>query len=65
MASYCLALQALARFCLGRPSHQMNATFFSIKSGDITSKLMKDGENMVQTLFAVACCLQPSVVFLD
>eukprot|EP00798_Chlamydomonas_sp_ICE-L_P019919 gene19919-26623_t len=43
----------------------INATFFSISSSSLTSKWIGEGEKMVRALFAVAGCLQPSVIFID
>jgi len=49
--------QAIASEC--------GATFFSISASSLTSKYIGDGEKTVRCLFAVARCLQPSVIFLD
>lgn len=44
---------------------QIKATFFSITSALLTSKWVGDGEKSMKTLFQVARCLQPSVIFID
>lgn len=44
---------------------ESGATFFSISASSLTSKWIGEGEKMVRALFAVARCLQPSVVFID
>lgn len=44
---------------------ESGATFFSISASSLTSKWVGEGEKMVRALFAVARCLQPSVVFID
>lgn len=43
----------------------IEATFFSISASSLTSKWIGEGEKMVRALFAVAGCLQPSVIFID
>lgn len=44
---------------------QAKATFFSITSSTLTSKWIGDGEKAMRTMFEVARCLQPSVIFID
>lgn len=44
---------------------ESGATFFAISASSLTSKWVGEGEKMVRALFAVARCLQPSVVFID
>ncbi|KXN72470.1 AAA domain protein [Conidiobolus coronatus NRRL 28638] len=44
---------------------ESQATFFSISASTLTSKWVGEGEKMMRTLFAVARCHQPAVVFLD
>eukprot|EP00118_Oscarella_pearsei_P006550 m.29765 g.29765 ORF g.29765 m.29765 type:complete len:593 (+) comp31228_c0_seq1:139-1917(+) len=44
---------------------QAGATFFSISASSLTSKWVGEGEKMVRTLFAVAQCFQPAVIFID
>eukprot|EP01117_Protostelium_nocturnum_P010895 TRINITY_DN3932_c0_g1_i1.p1 TRINITY_DN3932_c0_g1~~TRINITY_DN3932_c0_g1_i1.p1 ORF type:complete len:570 (+),score=140.25 TRINITY_DN3932_c0_g1_i1:182-1891(+) len=44
---------------------QCGRTFFSISASSLTSKWIGDGEKMVRTLFAIARCLSPSIVFID
>lgn len=48
--------------CTARES---GATFFAISASSLTSKWVGEGEKMVRALFAVARCMQPSVVFID
>ncbi|MEW5314691.1 MAG: hypothetical protein WDW38_006164 [Sanguina aurantia] len=43
----------------------IDATFFSISASSLTSKWIGEGEKMVRVLFALAGCLQPSVIFID
>lgn len=44
---------------------QSKSTFFTISASSLTSKWVGEGEKMVRTLFAVARCHQPAVVFID
>lgn len=44
---------------------QAKATFFSITASTLTSKWIGDGEKSMRTLFTVARCLKPSVIFID
>ncbi|PRP83745.1 fidgetin-like protein 1-like [Planoprotostelium fungivorum] len=44
---------------------QGSAKFFSISASSLTSKWIGEGEKMVRTLFAVAKCLSPSIIFID
>lgn len=44
---------------------ESSATFFAISASSLTSKWVGEGEKMVRALFAVARCMQPSVVFID
>ena len=44
---------------------QSGATFFSISASSLTSKFVGEGEKLVRTLFAVARCHQPAVIFMD
>lgn len=44
---------------------QAKATFFSITSSTLTSKWIGDGEKAMRTMFEVARCLRPSVIFID
>jgi len=44
---------------------ESKSTFFSISASSLTSKWIGEGEKMVKTLFAVAKCLHPSVIFND
>ncbi len=44
---------------------EARARFFSISASSLTSKWHGEGEKLVRTLFAVAACYQPSVIFID
>ncbi|CAG0914061.1 unnamed protein product [Notodromas monacha] len=44
---------------------QSKATFFNISASSLTSKWFGEAEKMVRTLFAVARCRAPAVIFLD
>ncbi|GFO13994.1 fidgetin-like protein 1, partial [Plakobranchus ocellatus] len=44
---------------------QSKSTFFCISASSLTSKWVGEGEKMVRTLFAVARCHQPAVIFID
>lgn len=44
---------------------ESGATFFAISASSLTSKWVGEGEKMVRAMFAVARCMQPSVVFID
>ena len=44
---------------------QAKATFFSITTSTLMSKWVGDGEKAMKTLFAIARCLKPSVIFFD
>ena len=43
----------------------IKATFFNISASSLTSKWIGEGEKMVRTLFTLAGCLQPAVIFID
>lgn len=43
---------------------QINATFFSISASSLTSKWVGEGEKMVRTMFAIARCHEPAVIFV-
>lgn len=46
-------------------ANESGATFFAISASSLTSKWVGEGEKMVRAMFAVARCMQPSVVFID
>ena len=51
---------------LGRAvASNVQATFFSISASSLTSKFVGDSEMLVRTLFTLARCMQPSVIFID
>lgn len=51
---------------LGRAvASNVQATFFSISASSLTSKYVGDSEMLVRTLFTLARCMQPSVIFID
>ena len=51
---------------LGRAvAANVDAAFFSISAGSLTSKWIGEGEKLVRALFAVARALAPAVVFVD
>ena len=43
---------------------QAEAKFFNISASSLTSKWIGEGEKTVRALFAIARCLQPSVIFI-
>lgn len=51
--------------CAKRLSVAMNARFFLVKAGEINQKYHGEGEKFIQTLFAVARKMQPSIIFID
>ncbi len=44
---------------------QSGAKFFNISASSLTSKWIGEAEKTVRALFAVARCMQPSVIFID
>ena len=46
-------------------AHNLKAAFFYINASSVQSKWVGEGEKTVRVLFAVARCMQPSVIFLD
>ncbi|PWA57586.1 ATPase, AAA-type, core [Artemisia annua] len=44
---------------------EAKATFFHISASSLTSKWFGEGEKLVRSLFAVASCCQPAVIFVD
>ena len=44
---------------------QVQASFISISAADLVGKWYGDGEKKARALFAVAACLQPTIIFID
>lgn len=44
---------------------ESGAKFFSISASSLTSKWHGEGEKLVRTLFAVASCHSPAIIFID
>lgn len=46
-------------------ANEAQCRFFNITAASLTSKYVGEGEKLVRALFAVACYIQPSIVFID
>lgn len=44
---------------------EAGAKFFSISASSLTSKWFGEGEKLVRTLFGVAACYPPAIIFID
>lgn len=46
-------------------ANEAQCKFFNITAASLTSKYVGEGEKLVRALFAVACYIQPAIIFID